>query len=226
MPEVIRPRDVPLGGLRAMNVRRTLPSKQRTLIGAWCFVDSYGPDNIAASGGMRVAPHPHIGLQTVSWLYQGEIQHRDSVGTVAMVRPGELNLMTAGVGISHSENSTETVEVLHGVQLWVALPEDARSTAPTFAHYKPDAIKGDGWEARVFLGSLLGQASPVATHTPLLGVQLLLEQEAVMEFAVDEGFEHGVLIDSGEVQVSTDQCEPFRESARMNLASFPTAHHE
>ena len=121
--EILEPRDVPLGGLRAMTVRRTLPQKSRSLIGAWCFADHYGPQQVADTGGMTVAPHPHTGLQTVSWLFEGEIEHRDSVGSHAMVRPGELNLMTAGRGISHSEVSTPETTVLHGVQLWVALPD-------------------------------------------------------------------------------------------------------
>ena len=103
--EVMTPREVPLGGPRAMHVRRTLPQRHRSLIGAWCFLDHYGPDEVADTGGMSVAPHPHTGLQTVSWLFTGEVEHRDSAGHHAMVRPGELNLMTAGRGISHSEVS-------------------------------------------------------------------------------------------------------------------------
>ena len=173
--EVIAHREVPLGGLRAMTVRRTLPSKQRSLVGAWCFADHYGPDRVADTGGMSVAPHPHTGLQTVSWLFTGEIEHRDSGGHHAMVRPGELNLMTAGRGISHSEVSTAATTELHGVQLWVALPDDARHGDPAFAHYAPPAVTGDGWEARVFLGSLLGSTSPVATASPLLGAELVLD---------------------------------------------------
>ena len=104
--ELLVPRQVPLGGPRAMDVRRTLPQRQRSLIGAWCFLDHYGPDRIGDSGGMKVPRHPHTGLQTVSWLFTGEIEHRDSAGFHAVVRPGEVNLMTAGRGISHSEFST------------------------------------------------------------------------------------------------------------------------
>ena len=167
--EVLTPREVPLGGPRAMTVRRTLPQRERSLIGAWCFLDHYGPDHVTDSGGMSVAPHPHTGLQTVSWLFTGEIEHRDSAGHHAMVRPGELNLMTAGHGISHSEVSTPETSVLHGAQLWVALPSSARDDAPTFDHYAPAAVTGEGWEARVFLGSLLGDTSPVATATPAAG---------------------------------------------------------
>lgn len=129
--EVLTARDVPLGGPRAMTVRRTLPQRARTLIGAWCFADHYGPDLVADSGGMDVAPHPHTGLQTVSWLFTGEIEHRDSLGTHAFVRPGEINLMTGGHGISHSEVSTPDTTVLHDVQLWLALPDEHRHAPAT-----------------------------------------------------------------------------------------------
>ncbi len=145
------------------------------MIGAWCFVDHYGPDPVSETGGMRVAPHPHTGLQTVSWLFTGEIEHRDSAGHHAMVRPGELNLMTAGRGISHSEVSTPATDVLHGAQLWVALPAADRDADPGFRHYVPPVVEGEGWTARVFLGSLLGSTSPVPTFTPLVGAELLLE---------------------------------------------------
>ena len=127
--EILEPRDVPLGGPRAMRVRRTLPQRQRSLIGAWCFADHYGPEDVRTRPGMDVPPHPHTGLQTVSWLFAGEIEHRDSGGVHALVHPGELNLMTAGGGICHSEVSTPATTTLHGVQLWVALPDSARDTA-------------------------------------------------------------------------------------------------
>lgn len=200
--EVMPPRDVPLGGPRAMGVRRTLPQRGRSLIGAWCFLDHYGPDDVAETGGMTVAPHPHTGLQTVSWLFTGEIEHRDSAGNHAMVRPGEVNLMTAGHGISHSEVSTATTTTLHGAQLWVALPEGARDTAPTFAHHAPPVVGGAGFEARVFLGSLLGDTSPVTTFTPLLGAELLLEPGTELVLDVDASYEHGVLVDTGAVVVA------------------------
>src|SRR6476469_8078196 len=132
---MINPREVPLGGLRAMTVRRTLPTRGRTTIGAWCFCDHYGPDDVAETGGMVVPGHPHTGLQTVSWLFTGEVEHRDTTGAHAIVRPGELNILTAGSGIAHSEYSTPETTVLHGAQLWVALPESDRSTQPGFEHY-------------------------------------------------------------------------------------------
>jgi redox-sensitive bicupin YhaK (pirin superfamily) len=201
--QVITPRDVPLGGPRAMTVRRTLPSRERSLIGAWCFVDHYGPDDVSATGGMVVPPHPHTGLQTVSWLFTGEIEHRDSAGNVAMVRPREVNLMTGGRGISHSENTLEGGEpMLHGAQLWVALPDGARDARPGFAHHVPAPVTGHGWQVRVFLGTLLGDASPVQTHTPLLGAEILLEPGTSLTMPVDPAFEHGVLVDAGGVAVA------------------------
>ncbi|WP_367138476.1 pirin family protein [Saccharothrix sp. HUAS TT1] len=197
--EVLEPRDVPLGGPRAMTVRRTLPQRSRSLIGAWCFADHYGPDDVSASGGMDVAPHPHTGLQTASWLFSGEIEHRDSLGVHAVVRPGELNLMTAGHGICHSEVSTPGTTVLHGVQLWIALPDADRDAPRDFQHHVPDPVALDGATARVFLGTLAGRTSPVRTFTPLLGAELVLDAGARVALDVDGAFEHGVLVDVGEV---------------------------
>ena len=203
--EILSPRDVPLGGPRAMNVRRTLPQRSRSLIGAWCFVDHYGPDDVSRTGGMEVPRHPHTGLQTVSWLFSGEIEHRDSADNHAMVRPGELNLMTAGHGISHSEYSTAGTTSLHGVQLWTALPDSRRDDPPRFDHHRPEPVTGDGWEARVFLGSFAGDSSPVPTATPLLGVELRLEAGVTARFVVDSTFEHGLLVDAGPLIVAGDQ---------------------
>jgi redox-sensitive bicupin YhaK (pirin superfamily)/predicted GNAT family acetyltransferase len=203
-----------------MTVRRTLPQRARTLIGAWCFVDHYGPDDVAATGGMEVAPHPHTGLQTVSWLFSGEIEHRDSLGTHAMVRPGELNLMTGGHGISHSEVSTPATTTLHGVQLWVALPERHRHTARDFHHHRPRPVALDGGEARVFLGSLAGDTSPVPTFTPLLGAELTLDPHASLTLAVDPAFEHGLLVDRGELRLAG---APLRPAELGYLAPGATA---
>ena len=201
--EVLRPREVPLGGPRAILVRRTLPQRQRSLIGAWCFADHYGPHDLRRSSGMDVAPHPHTGLQTISWLFSGEVEHRDSAGIHAIVRPGELNLMTAGAGICHSEVSVaadrDATAVLHGVQLWAALPGPDRNTSRDFNHYAPEPISLPGAVARIFLGRLAGSRSPVHTFTPLLGAQLDLEAGARVTLDVDPAFEHGVLCDQGAV---------------------------
>jgi redox-sensitive bicupin YhaK (pirin superfamily) len=190
---VLTPRDVPLGGPRAMGVRRTLPQRSRSLIGAWCFVDHYGPEVTR----MIVPPHPHTGLQTVSWLFAGEIEHRDSVGSLAPVLPGQLNLMTAGRGISHSEVSGAVETELHGAQLWVALPDSARGGAPFFERYVPEAIAIGPATAHVFIGSLGGSTSTARVFTPLVGAQLDLPAGASVDLVVEPGFEHGVLVDSG-----------------------------
>jgi redox-sensitive bicupin YhaK (pirin superfamily) len=202
--EVLAPRDVPLGGPRAMSVRRTLPQKQRSLIGAWCFCDHFGPDDVR----MDVAPHPHTGLQTVSWLFTGEIEHRDSHGVHAFVRPGELNLMTGGRGIAHSEVSTDSSTVLHGVQLWLALPDAHRDAPRDFQHYAPPTVTVSGAEIRVFLGSLAGSTSPVTTFTPLLGAEIILPAGATIELGVAPEFEHGVLVDTGDLTIQETALTP------------------
>jgi redox-sensitive bicupin YhaK (pirin superfamily)/predicted GNAT family acetyltransferase len=200
--EVLSAREVPLGGPRALQVRRTLPQRARTLIGAWCFADHYGPVQVPAAGGMDLPPHPHTGLQTVSWLFAGELEHRDSLGSHALIRPGEMNLMTGGRGIAHSEVSTPDTTVLHGVQLWVALPESDRNADRGFQHHVPEPVRIDGAEIRVFLGSLAGDTSPVRTFTPLLGAQIDLEPHAAVTLAVDPAFEHGLLVDAGDVRMA------------------------
>ncbi len=195
--EILEPRLVPLGGPRAMPVRRTLPQRGRSLIGAWCFADHYGPDDVAATGGMDVPPHPHTGLQTVSWLFAGEIEHRDSTGAHAIVRPGELNLMTAGRGIQHSEVSMPDTSTLHGVQLWTALPESARNGEPFFERFVPEVFDHEGARVSVFLGSLLGRSSKASAFTPIVGAQFDLPVETRIEIPVETSFEHGLLVDSG-----------------------------
>ncbi len=199
---VLHAREVPLGGPRAMRVRRTLPQRERSLIGAWCFIDHYGPDAVRGGPGMDVPPHPHTGLQTVSWLFAGEVEHRDSGGVHAIVRPGELNLMTAGAGICHSEVSTAATSTLHGVQLWVALPDSDRDTGRDFAHFAPAPRSLGDATLRVFLGELADVRSPVHTFTPLLGTQLDLDPGAAVTLDVDRTFEHGVLLDRGSVEVA------------------------
>lgn len=215
--EILEPRDVPLGGPRAMTVRRTLPQRQRSLIGAWCFADHYGPDDVAGSGGMDVPPHPHCGLQTVSWLFTGEIEHRDSLGSHAIIRPGAVNLMTGGLGIAHSEVSTPGTTVLHGAQLWVALPDAYRNAPKAFQHHEPTPTRLDGATLSVFLGSLAGQTSPVESFTPLLGAEVTLDAGATVELGLDAAYEHGVLADSEGLTVNGTA------TPRSAMAYLPTA---
>ena len=214
------PRDVPLGGPRAMNVRRTLPQRGRSTIGAWCFIDHYGPDDVTV---MLVPPHPHTGLQTVSWLFEGEIEHRDSTGAHAPVRPGELNLMTAGQGVSHSEVSTAGTRALHGVQLWIALPDRHRHQVPHFESHLIPPVVLDGVGMRVFAGELAGVRSPATVYSPLVGAELTLPAGAALDLPVDTAFEHGVLVDAGAVVVEGSTLarwelgyvEPGRGSIRL-----------
>ncbi|MGD8201917.1 pirin family protein [Ornithinimicrobium sp. W1679] len=222
-PELVQPREVPLGGPRAMRVRRTLPARGRSMVGAWCFVDHYGPDEVAETGGMVVPPHPHTALQTVSWLFQGEIEHRDSTGAHAMVVPGELNLMTAGHGVCHSEVSTPATEVLHGVQLWTALPAEHAEVDAFFVHHVPEPVEVGDAVVSVFLGELgvtaagvaggepagagdpapvTSLSSPVTTYSPLLGAEIVLHPHASLVLQVDPAFEHGILLDRGELRAA------------------------
>ena len=201
-------RNVPLGGPRAMPVRRSLPQRAQSLIGAWCFADHYGPDDVSRTGGMMVPGHPHTGLQTVSWLFAGEIEHRDTTGVHAIVRPGQLNLMTAGAGIAHSEYSTPATTVLHGAQLWIALPAAHRFTEPGFAHYEPPVTEVAGATVRVFLGTLFGQTSPVPAYSPLVGAEVTLAPGMALDMEVNTGHEHGFLCDSGRLSVDVAQAQP------------------
>ncbi|MGB3764596.1 MAG: pirin family protein [Ornithinimicrobium sp.] len=199
--QLITPRDVPLGGPRAMTVRRTLPTRARSLIGPWCFLDHYGPDPVAESGGMAVPRHPHTGLATVSWLFTGQVDHQDSAGHQAVVRPGTVNLMVAGRGISHSEFSTADTTVLHGAQLWFALPEAQRHRAPSFEAFTPEPTAVGDAEVKVFLGALAGSRSPVQMYADGLGAEVVIPPHGSAQVPVAPTSEHGVLVDQGGVSV-------------------------
>lgn len=165
----LAPREVPLGGPRAMLVRRTVPHRELRTVGAWCFVDDYGP----AEPQMVVPPHPHTGLQTVTWLVSGEVLHQDSVGSQQLVRPGSLSLMTAGRGISHAETATAGSPTLRGLQLWVALPAGVRHSAPAFEHHADLPVERvGGVTATVVMGTLGDTTSPATTYTPLVAADL------------------------------------------------------
>lgn len=152
---------------------------------------------------MWVGPHPHTGLQTVTWLFQGDVEHRDSVGSIQRIHPGNLNLMTAGHGISHAEVTVgDPAMLVHGVQLWVALPENVRATAPRFAHHSAlPRVSVDGADITVFMGAYAGVVSPAETFTPLLGAQIGVPPMKTVSLPLDRTFEHGLLVADGEVDV-------------------------
>ncbi|WP_327165603.1 pirin family protein [Streptomyces zaomyceticus] len=199
--ELLSPRRVQLG--ESTEVRRLLPNLGRRMVGAWAFVDHYGPDDIADEPGMQVPPHPHMGLQTVSWLHEGEVLHRDSTGSLQTVRPRELGLMTSGRAISHSEESPRPhARFLHGAQLWVALPDTHRHVEPHFEHHADlPRVTAPGLTATVVLGELDGATSPGTTYTPLVGADLALAAGAEANLPLDPDFEYAVLAMSGEVHV-------------------------
>lgn len=203
--EILTAREVPLGGPRAMPVHRTLPQRGRPTIGAWCFADHYGIEG-GPGQPMVVAPHPHTGLQTASWLFEGEIEHRDSVGSRSLVHPGELNLMTAGRAIAHSEVSTPASARLHGVQLWIVLPDAARFTAPFFErHASVPTTIGDA-TLHVFAGEYGGVAVAASVFTPLMGAQVDLPLYGSADLPLDPTWEYGLLIDRGPVRVADTEA--------------------
>ena len=187
-------------------VRRLLPQRTLRTVGPWCFVDHYGPDDVSQSAGMQVPPHPHCGLQTVSWLLEGEIVHRDSLGSLQRVAPGELSLMTSGGGISHSEESprSDRPPVLAGVQLWVALPDETRHGVASYEHHAAlPVVEHGALLATVVLGTHAGTVSPGTTHTPLVGLDLA--GEGVLPLA--PAFEHAAFVLEGTALVDGQPLE-------------------
>lgn len=199
--ELLSPRRVKLG--ESTEVRRLLPNLGRRMVGAWCFVDHYGPDDIADEPGMQVPPHPHMGLQTVSWLHEGEVLHRDSTGSLQTIQPRELGLMTSGRAISHSEESPKShARLLHGAQLWVALPDSHRHTDPSFEHHAElPLVTAPGLRATLILGSVDGTTSPGTTYTPIVGADLALASGTDVRLPLEPDFEYAVLSMSGEAHV-------------------------
>ena len=205
---VIVPRTSDLGGF---SVRRALPSAQRRMVGPFIFLDHMGPVEFRAGHGIDVRPHPHIGLATVTYLFAGEIMHRDSLGSVAPIRPGELNWMSAGRGIAHSERTAPDHRVdgepLHGLQCWVALPATAEEGAPGFVHHGADELPTESHEGktiRVVAGKFLGLASPVTTGWDTLFADVTLAAGASLPLDA-EAEERAIYIVSGEVEIAGDR---------------------
>ena len=197
-------REATVGGL---GVRRALPRRQRRTVGGWCFADHFGP--APPSTSMQVGPHPHIGLHTVTWLVAGEVLHRDSLGSEQPIRPGQLNLMTAGHGVSHAEEQPGgDGGGLHGIQLWVAQPEATRHGPAAFEHHDvlPQVSLGAG-SATVLVGEVAGARSPARADTPLVGAEIVLPGGAVV-VPLDPVFEHAFVVLDGRVTVGVDQIGP------------------
>lgn len=200
---------MPLGGVRAMEVHRSLPQRELPLVGAWCFLDRFGPQ----VARMRVEPHPHIGLQTVTWPYQGDVRHRDTLGSDVVVRRGALNLMTSGAGIAHSEYSVgEDAVPLDALQLWVALPESRRHGPPAFEQHAvlpevtlPATVGVDG-SATVVLGDLGGVSSPATTYTPIVGAELRLPAGSTVRVPLDPAWEHALVAVDGMASVGAGEA--------------------
>ncbi|KJL26679.1 Quercetin 2,3-dioxygenase [Microbacterium azadirachtae] len=202
---VLEAREVPLGGVRAMNVMRSLPSKDVPTIGAWCFLDRFGPADVR----MRVEPHPHIGLQTVTWPLVGEIRHRDTLDSDVVLRRGQLNLMTAGNGIAHSEYSVgEEAGPLDALQLWVVLPDGAATGSPGFEQHLSlpglalSAERGSDADVTVVMGTYAGVASPATAYTPIVGAEIRLEPGSRVALPLDPAWEHGLVLVDGDARVS------------------------
>jgi hypothetical protein len=190
-------------------VRRVLPTRGRRTIGAWCFLDHMGPATFGPGGGMAVPPHPHIGLQTVTWLFEGSALHRDSLGSEQLVRPGQLNLMTAGAGIAHAEEDPDgSGGSLHGMQLWVAQPSSSRSGPSSFEHVVdlPQVELPHG-AATVLVGAFADATSPARRDTDHAGIELDLRR-GTTELPLDPAYEYGLVVATGALTVDGTRLAP------------------
>ncbi|MEM1236663.1 MAG: pirin family protein [Pseudomonadota bacterium] len=222
---LIIPRARDLGGFE---VRRALPSPQRQMVGPFIFFDQMGPAEFITDGGIDVRPHPHIGLGTVTYLYQGEFEHRDSLGTHQMIYPGEVNWMTAGRGVTHSERTSDdtraTRHKLFGIQTWIALPEDREDMAPDFEHHKEAALPyltDGGTSARLILGSAYGETSPVTMQSETFYVDVVLEPGAAFPLP-DNHEDRGIYVTQGSIEVAGEDYEAgqmmiFRPGDRISV---------
>ncbi len=175
-------------------IKRALPSRHKRLIGAWCFLDHAGPVVFPQGDGLDVGPHPHIGLQTFTWMIEGTMMHTDSVGSKQLIRPKQVNLMTAGRGISHTEVAPDDETHMHAAQLWIALPDDKLNIDPRFDHYPElPVVQKDGIEYTVLVGEFLNTISPVQVYTPLLGVDLSAKETVTTRLKLNPAFEYGFM---------------------------------
>ena len=206
----IEPRIRSLG---EFDVRRVLPAVERRMVGPFVFLDHMGPAVFPPGQGIAVRPHPHIGLATITYLFEGEIMHRDSLGMVQLIQAGAVNLMTAGRGIVHSERASDDISVtshLHGIQSWIALPLDREEMEPSFIHYPTASLpelKLGGATVRVIMGSAYGERSPVVTYSPTLYLEVRLNAGADLELPRDAN-ERAVYVVEGTISIDG---QPYRE---------------
>ncbi|NHC03321.1 pirin family protein [Acinetobacter sp. 187] len=189
-------------------IKRALPSRQKRLIGAWCFLDHAGPVVFPQGDGLDVGPHPHIGLQTFTWMIEGTMMHNDSLGSKQLIRPKQVNLMTAGRGISHTEVAPDTETHMHAAQLWIALPDDKLNMEPRFDHYSElPVVEKDGIEYTVLVGEFLNTTSPVEVHTPLLGVDLTAKDNVTTRIQLNPAFEYGFMALEGTAVINGHELD-------------------
>ena len=215
MPSITRiaARNADLGD--GMMVRRVLPSRQQRMVGGWCFLDHAGPVDFAAGRGMHVGAHPHIGLQTFTWLIEGEVMHRDSLGNEQIIRPGQVNLMTAGRGIVHTEDSLHDGSRLHAAQLWIALPPEMQDCPPDFAHHPElPQWQADGATLTLLAGEYAGRSAPTRIHSPLLGLDVASRAAATVDLDLRPDFEYALLPLTGSVSLGKE-CFPADEFAYL-----------
>jgi redox-sensitive bicupin YhaK (pirin superfamily) len=197
---VLEPRALTLTTRTGIAIERTLPHKKIRMIGPWCFLDLFGPTS--QSEAMRVSAHPHTGLQTVTWLFSGKVIHHDSIGSRQVIEPSQLNLMTAGQGIAHSESSLNLGDDLHGVQLWIALPDSVRNQRPAFHHHQNlPQTQLPGLSLQLFIGSFQGLQSGATTYSPIIGAEISLKKSP-SRLPLEENFEHGILLIEGEIEIA------------------------
>lgn len=206
--ERIEARSAQIG--EGFTIRRAVPSRQRRMVGAWCFIDHAGPADYGPGYGLHVGPHPHIGLQTFTWMIEGEILHRDSLGYEQIIRPGQVNLMTAGRGIAHAEDAVnEDAGRLHAAQLWIALPDAQRHRAPDFQHYPVlPVVESGGFRVTVLAGTAYGETSPAEVFSPLVGMDFTAVGAAQTSVPLDPAFEHAALTLGGEVEIEGERLAP------------------
>lgn len=228
---VIRPR---LRDIGAFSVRRSLPAMERRLVGPFAFFDHMGPAVLEPNHPLTVRPHPHIGLATVTYLFEGEIMHRDSLGYVQVIRPGDVNWMVAGRGIVHSERGTEAQREksspIHGIQLWVALPKELEETEPKFIHYPASSLPSlslPGVFLRIVLGQAFGVTSPVEVLSPMHYVEARLECAAELVLP-NEHEERAVYVVEGSITIDEQTVEAgamaiFHPGARVKIQAVELA---